>query len=301
MLKLPGIWIRNGLLRAAICLLALVVIAIPASAEIFFPGARPLAMGGANVSVATDNNAIAINPAGLNQISRYCIDLNYERREVLLSDIGNRDKKDIKDLWNLSIVDSKTLERLGAGLSVTSEGFPNNMFKKNQDYRIALGLGSDLFEIVRFGAAGKYMRFEKGKDSWNMDAGIMITATPWFHFGAAGYNLITPMDRPDAMRELTFGASLGILEYATVAFDTVYNWEADVKKRWNFHAGAEGVIAKVVALRGGYFFDEMHNGAGYYSAGVAYTSPQGGISYTFRGHVQQAKDFNHSIQVSIQF
>ena len=157
--------------------------------------------------------------------------------------------------------------------------------------------------LFGFGVSAKYIRLNDDDpidDAIEADVGFILTATPWFHFGLAGRNLVPQDERRVVPSELAVGVSSTVLGFFTIAFDTTWGWEFEPGNQWNFHLGAEGLIAGMVAIRAGYFFDEYVE-KDYYSVGLAYVNDMGAIGYTFRNNPEQTREFTHAFQITLKF
>lgn len=270
-----------------------------ATAEPYFTGTRPLGMGGAYAAVADDADAMEYNPAGFTQKRYFGINFNYQRIELLDRD----DDKLIKDRWHIALYDSKTSKYFGAGVSFTSDGFPNDTIKNNENYQALLSVSFPGGDFMFVGLSGKYIRFDKDDpqtEAGNLDVGLLFAPTTFLHIGLTGRNLI-PQDHPELLpSELAAGISSSLYGFVTLAFDTTWSWDMPEGNQWNFHLGAEGLIAGMINIRGGYIFDEYRE-RDFYTVGLGYLNETGSIAYTFKHNPEKLQEYTHAIQLMLRF
>lgn len=317
---------------AVLCILLVAVCAAPALAYRYW-GCKPLGMGGAFTAVADDANAISWNPAGLaiyNEMGQASFMFNWERHQYLLRDFqfvhpeefatdttndfydsgiyfGDEPSVDLnkqmtRDWFRLAIVDGYTTKALVAGLSLTSLNFPNHTFRDGTDYSIDLALASGMAELLSFGITGRYVSVvEPGTGEFDMDVGMLLKPGGFMGIALVGRNVFGN-DHPRLVRrEIAFGLAGFILDYATVSFDLTKVFDVtDVPGTFNFAVGAEGILIKVLALRGGFNWDQVDNRR-MYSVGLGYVDDRGTLAYTFQGDVDEVLNYAHSLQVSINF
>ncbi len=295
---------KNGWTRSlhAAALIATLLFCTVVIAEPYYVHPRAMAMGSAYTSVANDTGAMEFNPAGLGQKKYLWIEAAYQRIEMM--DPTDEDDKLIDDRLHSAVVDSKTSPHFVAGLSFTTDGNPAKAISDNQNYQGLLALAfPSPGNMFGFGASVKFVRFDDEApqdEAISADVGFILTATPWFHFGIAGRNLVPQEEKRVLDSELAVGVSTQVLGFFTLAFDATWGWEYEPEDQFNFHIGAEGLIAGMVALRAGYFFDEYVD-KDYYSVGLAYENDMGALSYTFRNNPEEVREFIHAFQVMIRF
>ncbi len=319
---------------SVVAVAAAIVTASPADA-VWFWGTKPVGMGTAFTGVADDNNAIQINPAGIAMIQSYSLDVEYERRECEIldyeqlhrddiepleeeddfnnqfftDDTSNIDQheKNISDFWHMSIVDGKTTKAVAAGISFTAANFPNRTFAEGKDYQASVALAGGAADIFFIGASGKYRQLEPGSSNFNMDAGVLIKAIDYFAIGLAGRNLFGGPDPYLIEREFSIGLAGFVLDYATVSFDATKIFDVDEPNTFNFALGAEGFVYRYrsmtkagLALRGGFNWDQIYD-RDRYGAGIAWYAPEGTLGYSFRGDVENPKNFSHMLMINMNF
>ncbi|MBZ0274300.1 hypothetical protein K8I61_19855 [bacterium] len=325
--------IRRARLAAPLLAAVLVLCASPAHA-VWFWGTKPLGMGTAFTAVADDNNAIQVNPAGIAQASWYAIAFNYERREHEIgdypqlhedeltpdedvADFGSEffvdedntidaREKNISDFFHGSVVDGKTTSNFAAGISFTAANFPSRTFNEGKDYRAALALAGNFADTVFIGGAAKYNQLEAGEGNINADFGFLVRAFDLVGFGLAGRNVFGSQDPYRIEREVAVGVAGFVLDYATVAFDLTKIFDVDEEQTFNFATGVEGFVFRQastrsgLALRGGFTWDQIFD-RDHYSLGFAWIAPEGTLGYSFRGDIENSRNFQHSIEISIRF
>jgi hypothetical protein len=291
---------RHRLLTATL-LAASILLAAGAGATPYFPGARAIGMGEAYSAVSDDVGALEFNPAGMSQVQAYTVGANYQRVEFFPS--RDAKKKEILDLWHTAVTDSASSKYMAAGVSLTANGFPNVTFKNNEGYRISLGVAFPGGDFVHIGACGRYLKFMKDDpqaDGWTADAGILFTPSTWIHIGAVGRNLVPQKHEELAPGEMALALSSSLFGYVTLTAETTWNWELKTTHQWNFHVGAEALFWGQLAVRGGYFFDEVHE-KDFYGIGMGYVNEKGAVGYSFRQNPENVKEFTHAVQVMVRF
>ncbi len=178
-------WARGvALILAALATLA----ALPAAARelpAFFKGTRPLGMGGAFTAVADDANALFYNPAGLDRIEQWRVEVINPQLEVgeggfdFARDAMDTDFSDAGDVTRLirdyvgesehyraSLLPNYVRRHFGVGVLAQFEtnfqpnniAFPEMDIEALQTFSAHLGCGFGFFDgVLRVGAAGKYV------------------------------------------------------------------------------------------------------------------------------------------------
>ncbi len=177
---------------AAICLAALSLAGASARADgfkaddpgAFWPGqvdlTRSSGMGGAHSAIATGNDALLVNPAGLSQTKRYHFQLD-----------GGFDSRSSGRVYSVSVVDSSSISA-GSGLL-----FQNWTSGSNPDGRASGWLGGIGYSYYTgnffFGGMTKYLRFNGSYGEirqFVQDAGMLVR-TGDFAWSAVMQNLST--------------------------------------------------------------------------------------------------------------
>jgi hypothetical protein len=311
----------------------------PAHAQLFW-GAKPMAMGGAFSAVANDVNAIQWNPAGLTALTQrkqMGFDLNYEHHEYLFGDFPylhpeltqapaassfgsgyfnnttsnvNPKQKERDDWYHIGIADGYVNPLVAVGTAVTSMNFSNSTLKRGNDYDVDLSVAGGFPNVFSIGGTGRWINFsETGKGKADMDIGMLINAINIIKVGLVGRNLFGNDQPLLVRREVSLGVAGYVMSYATISVEMIKVFDGLEKLSspeykppgtFNFAVGAEGVVVKVLAIRGGFNWDQL-SGSRMYSGGLAYVDPHGTLGYTFQGSVDQVRDFTHSIQMTLYF
>jgi hypothetical protein len=317
---------------AVVLLLALVVLGGGEARAQYYWGSKPLAMGGAFTAVADDINAIQWNPAGLSKMlkrKQFGVEFNYERHEYLLGDYKflhedlfknqntdnfgndyfynsepevNLKQKMSEDWYHIALADGSTNQVVAVGLAFTGMNFPTATFKEGQSYSTDVCLAFSVADIFAMGVTPRYIDFNsEGAGRFDIDAGVLFNAVNIISIGVAGRHLTGSDDPMRIRRDLAFGVAGHVLEYATISAEATKGFDVvNTKGSFNFSFGAEGVIAKMFALRAGYNWDQVYS-ARQYSVGAAFVDKRGSLGYTFQGDVDQVRDFTHSIELAVFF
>jgi hypothetical protein len=292
---------RHGRLQAAALCLMLCVGAATASAQeggASIPeiarGARPMGMGEAFTANASGNGAIYHNPAGVSSTQMFAIEGAY----ALIPGLN---------AFNISVVDSKLNQNLSAGLSY-SYVLTTEDDSQLQGHDARLVLGSRPHPDVVLGIGGRYLTF-KDKDlelleGFTLDLGAIYRITQGVFIGVAGNNLLDvcngdkdnscPADAaPRILRGgLAFGSSLGF----QLSADAQARLDGDeVQMVWA--SGLELLIQQLVALRGGYRYDQAAD-AHLLTGGLGIKSWQFGMDLSYQ-HNLQSDDYLFSAAIQL--
>ncbi|MGB9735443.1 MAG: hypothetical protein ACP5JP_04390 [bacterium] len=238
-------------------------------------------MGGAFGSLANDNGAIIINPAGISATKRYGAEVGYLNTNPYT---GSR--------LDLSVVDSVT-SPVGAGFGYYRESYNESSLKIQKNvYALALSMGEP--GIFSAGITGRLDQFTHGLSGQAETLGygiIFSPGVPFLNISLAGLNLTRIKGNREQLspRVIDTGISMLLHGIFTIAFDAVKNLDVDADKSMDYHAGGEIVIAHQVAFRGGYAWETAEN-TKTYSAGIAWDAPRFTLAYTFVGDVEHQKD-----------
>jgi hypothetical protein len=252
-----------------------------------FVGARALALGESYRAIATGNDAIYYNPAGLPSLKRYALEAHYAM-----------DLVDEKHQGDLSLVDSKT-SPLAVGLAYTfagSELTRRTTLAHTATLAVAYPLFPQLFSI---GAGFKYKNVSDAiagnyLNALSADIGLLTQIPGGISFGAVGYNLL-PLKSVDSahvpvsagfagaidlgpLSALIFGGRpsfgglmtaagvpqpapmgtlRGPLDGLTLSCDWLVNFETLYGQKSQVSAGLEWLLGESVPLRGGWWWDEI--------------------------------------------
>ncbi len=200
---------RATILRGVAVVTAATVICLagPQSANAQdYEGARLLGLGRAQRALATSNDSIYVNPAGLALERRYVIESGY------VDDFRGSDRR-----FNGSIVDGQAGPLAGGVAYTYTVRRPSELPEGNvrlEGHRAEVALATRLASEASIGVNVRYLRFERtdgdqvidGSDFgiFNLDAGLQYRLAPNLSLGVAGYNLIKN-DRPETPLQLGGG------------------------------------------------------------------------------------------------
>ncbi|AKU91784.1 hypothetical protein [Vulgatibacter incomptus] len=250
-------------------------------------GTRALGMGDAFIAVASSNEAIYFNLAGLAQAHKYEIDLVYA------FDPGN----DLSRI-NGSIVDSKST-RLATGLAYTH--LKGDAAQGEVSGSIAhLGFGVPLASRVAFGFGIKYLGFSDPRhaNAVTGDLGLLIRPVDFISIGGAAYNVID-IDSPEAPRKLGAGIAVGTDTSFRLAFDTVWDVsQADTGIAW--HAGGEYLFDDFMPIRAGFKRLERED-RNYVSGGFGFISDRAGIEFAYVQSLRKGESSDRIFSFTLSF
>jgi hypothetical protein len=274
--------------RLHLSLVVAIVVASGAARAQDFVGARALGLGEAYRAIATGNDAIYFNPAGLPLLKRYSLEGQY-----LMNLVDENHQADI------SVVDSKT-NPLAVGLAYTFQGSELSR-RPTLEHTATLAIGYPIFERwLSLGAGFKYKNVSDAiagnyLNAVSADVGAIFAIDgAGLSFAAVGYNLIPirsvesqhiPVSSGFAFAwdlgpasSLFFGGNpalgavqtaagipsqpplgtmMGPLSGLTISGDWLINYETLYGTRYKLSAGVEYLLADLVPLRLGYLFDEV--------------------------------------------
>lgn len=253
------------------------LIAGPASAQTY-EGPRLLALAEAQRALATGNDAIYVNPAGLALAQIYSIELGY------LDDLLGSDRR-----FNASVVDGQSGPVAG-GIAYTytkrapdaAEGGTSRL----EGHRTEMSLATRIADSAAIGLTGRYVTFERtsGQEdlpdedfkSFQIDAGFQWRIWEGLAVGVAGYNL-TKSEREEL--PISWGAGVGYqADWFSLEADIRYNAQKG-KPRYSF-AGSF-VIAELVPVRFGGSYDHATKSWSI-SAGAGFVIDRFGFDLGYR-------------------
>ncbi len=154
-------------------------------------GGLPSGLGGAFVSIADDGNAPFYNPAGLPDIERKTISLNYRS-----SFIGSENLIYVSYLYNLN-------EKTGLGFSFIWSGISDmQIYDSTQEAKgsynashiqIGLSYGRAITKGINVGLTGKFFShniFSYSGNNLDLDFGVLFKILPALKFGIAFQNFL---------------------------------------------------------------------------------------------------------------
>lgn len=279
-----------------------------------FVGARALALGEAYRAIATGNDAIYFNPAGLPLLKRYSLEGQY-----FMNLVEETHQADI------SVVDSKT-NPLAVGIAYTFQG--SELTKRaTLQHTATLAVAYPIFDrLFSVGAGFKYTNVSDAiagnyLNALTADLGVISQIPGGLSFAAVGYNLVpirsvesahVPISAGFAAAwdlgpasALLFGGqpTLGAVQTAagvptnpglgslqgplsnlTLSFDWLVDFETLYGAKSKYSAGIEYLVADLVPLRVGYTYDEVGNieSQHKFSGGFGLIVPYFGFDVTYQ-------------------
>lgn len=246
-----------------------------------FPGnigmPRSVSLGGADAAIATSNDALLSNPAGLAQTQRYHLEVD-----------GAIDARFPAQGVTASIVDSKsTPVASGMVFSRWASGQPAGR-AEGWLLGLAYAYPAGAFFV---GGETKYLRFHTPDglvQKWSQDIGLLARR------GSISYAAV--------VQNISF-SSLGPLfpltTTAAVAWGSDTDWhlaldyKADLSDtshiKSKFGGGLEYLFEQVVALRAGGTYDPTSQQA-YFTAGISVLAELGGVHVALRRRIQGGFD-----------
>lgn len=239
-------------------------------------GVRTRSMGGAGRAIASTNEALYLNPAGMSQYARFDFDMDYAfQLDNPLHVVG------------LSIVDS-TSQPFAGGVDFHLALDPDNG-NNSLSYLVAFALSSALIENTLFvGMTGNYdflptSIFDLAEvNRFGLDVGVLLRISGGISLAAVGYNLI-PTNSRRLPLSVGFGAGLniggdmsttrdlvGAFSGVTLAFDWLLrDLTAATGPENQMSTGLEGLLFSAMPVRFGYKYalqtkeHELSGGLGY--------------------------------------
>lgn len=317
-------------MRTPLCLLCLLVglFSLPARAQDFI-GTRALSLSEAYRAVATGNDAIYMNPAGLVLVPRYSPELHYNFNLI-----------EEQQQFDVSVVDSKT-SAFAAGLGYTFQGSEFTR-RVTLQHAATLALAYPIFpKIFSVGAGLKYVNVSDAfvgnyLNALTADLGLLLNVPGGVSFAAVGYNLI-PIQRSSHVpisaafafawdlgpaSALIFGGmpSLGMIPNAagtSVQGDPATlrgplggltwtgDWYVDFfhisgAPKSRLSTGLEYLAFDMVPLRAGYMWDEEAE-AHLVSVGAGFIVPFFGLDVAYQQSIWAEGLFEPPLQASKTF
>ncbi len=169
-------------MRSLLLLLCVVVAPLSARAQDFV-GTRAMSLGEAYRAIATGNDAIYFNPAGIGQVPRYSPEVHYNFNLI-----------DEAQQFDASVVDSKT-SAFAAGLAYTFQGA---QFTRRAVFQHAATLAMAYSIFPRIFDVGLGLKYVNVTDAFvgnylnalTADLGFLVHIPGGVNVGVVGYNLI---------------------------------------------------------------------------------------------------------------
>ena len=283
-----------------------------------FVGARALSLGESYRAIATGNDALYFNPAGLTLLKRYSVEGQY-----LLS------LADERHVGDISVVDSKT-NALAVGLAYTFLGAELTK-RQTIGHTATLGMAYPIFDkLLSVGVGLKYKSVTDAiagnyLNAVTADVGAISQIPGGISLAAVGYNLVpirtgassyVPVSAGFAaaldlgpLSGLIFGGSPGFgpvqtaagipssggygtmrgpLDGLTLSFDWLLNFETLQGTKSRLSTGVEWLIGELVPVRAGYLWNEATDDHRV-SVGMGVVVPSFGLDVAYQQNVDPTK------------
>lgn len=229
----------------------------------FSTGARGIAMGGAQVAVATGVNAIAYNPAGIMDVPNYGFGATYTQlyAEIQHSYIGA-----VKNIPGLGAVGVSVTMLTTDDMPVTTVAFPEGTgeYFKASDFAFSVAFARQVTDQFSVGINGKVIKSylynsDVGSSSFGFDIGTLYDIPSLrSHLGVSLNNLGKDMtfinetySLPTALR---FGVLVDVVQDEGNSVVTTIQILRTNDADEQYNVGAEYLFNKLVALRAGWKF-----------------------------------------------
>ena len=228
---------------------------------------RALAMGDAFRAVASSNEAIYFNLAGMAQAPRYELDLSYAFNNV-----------DDFDLYNGSIVDAKSTS-FATGLA-----YSRIAASDLDGHVVHLGFAVPLGDRASLGFGLKYLNFsDPSPDPTNAitgDVGLLLRPIDLLSIGITTSNVIGVSSR-EAPRRAAAGVAIGSDTSFRLASDVSFDFSGE-ETGVSYHVGGEYLLLGEFPLRAGFKrLDFPGRQDNYASAGLGFVSTEAGIEAAY--------------------
>jgi len=226
-------------------------------------GARAVAMGGAQVAVATGVNSMAYNPAGILAVKNYGFGATYTQ---LYADIQHSYVGAAKALPGIGVVGVSVVMLSTDDMAVTTPAYPEGTgeYFKASDYAIGVSFARQVTDQFSVGVNGKIIKSylfnsEVGTNSFAFDIGTLYDIPVLrSHIGVSLTNLGKDLTFVNETYSLPTALRFGVLvdlikdETNTVVTTMQITRLNDADEQYN--VGGEYVFNGMFALRGGWKF-----------------------------------------------
>jgi len=238
---------------------------------------RATAMGGAHAAIATGNDALSVNPAGLSQGHRYHLELD-----------GLYDSRYPAQAVLASLVDSVS-SPVATGLmwSRWASGQPSG---RGEGWSVGFGYSGAVGQNLFFGGETKFLRFHTPDglvQKWAQDVGLLARRGN-FSWAAVLQNVSTekiPLFPLTATAAMAWGTDTDW--HLSVDYRADLSDSSNVKSKAAL--GGELLLGDAMALRGGATWDASAR-QWWLSAGIGLLSEKGGLQVVWRRRVEGPYD-----------
>lgn len=238
---------------------------------------RAAAMGGAHAAIASSNDALTVNPAGLSQSRRYHFELD-----------GVYDATFPAQGLMASIVDSAS-SPLGTGLLFSRWGSGRGA-GRGEGWGVGLGYSGALGANLYSGGETKFLRYrgpEGLEAKWAQDIAI-LSHSGNFSWAAVVQNIST-VNIPLFPLTGTLAVAWGNDRDWHLAFDYKADFSDTSHVKHKAALGGELLVGESIALRSGATWDTTAR-LWWLSAGVGFLTERGGLQLVWRRRVSGGYD-----------
>ncbi|MGB9600263.1 MAG: hypothetical protein ACP5QK_08875 [Myxococcota bacterium] len=246
-------------------------------------GSKAFSMSDAFSAVASTNDALFINAAGISLYpNRYNIDLLHQYK----NDGGF-------NISTISILDSTTFP-LGAEFAFSYMwGEDYGVDKKG--YRLDLGFSYPFATRLLWGFDVKYVRLdiaskENAINAATADTGFLFLVNKWFRVSLYGQNLIY-VGRDELPTKSGAGTMIGTESSFYAAEDTVFSFYRNGERKITQSVGANLFLSGMFSLSAGYKYDQTQKNNHFISAGTGLFSKAAGVEISYRLAIEEKGDF----------
>jgi hypothetical protein len=237
-------------------------------------------MGGAHAGIATGNDALVVNPAGIAAVRRYHFELD-----------GVYDSKYPAQAVIASVVDSATTQvASGILFSRWGSGQPGG---RGEGWLLGFSYASQVGPNLFFGGQTKFTHFHSPPEGaltakWAQDIGFLSRRGNGFSWGAVVQNISL-----EKIPLFPLTGTLGLAWGSDTDWHIAFDYKADFSDLSNVKnraaLGGELLLDQTFALRGGATWDPS---AGYWwaSAGIGFLTEKGGFQVVWRRRVYGGYD-----------
>ena len=238
---------------------------------------RATAMGGAHSAIATSNDAVVVNPAGLSQSKRYHFEID-----------GVYDSRFPAEGVMVSVVDSAS-SPVGSGLLFSRWG-SGQPAGRGEGWSLGASYSTPVSPGLFFGGQTKFLRY-RGPEGltakWAQDFGV-LSKRGNFSWAAVVQNISTQR-LPLFPLTGTVGVAWGDDRDWHLAFDYKADFSDTANVKHKAAGGLEILLEDSIALRGGATWDAS-NHLWWASAGIGFLTEKGGIQFVWRRRVSGGYD-----------
>ena len=234
-------------------------------------------MGGAHAAIATGNDALAVNPAGLSQVRRYHLEVD-----------GLYDSRYPAQAVLASLVDSAS-SPVATGLlwSRWASGQPSG---RGEGWGLGLGYSGTIAQGLFLGGETKFLRYHTPDglvQKFAQDVGLLSRR------GNFSWATVLQNISPDKIPLFPLTATAAVAWGTDTDWHLALDYRADLSDSSNVKSklsgGVEALVGESLALRGGVTWDTTAR-LWWISAGIGILTEKGGLQFVWRRRVEGPYD-----------